>query len=222
MTKDQEGPGTGSALRHEVEAPKIADQFYQAFPNLPTVYGNDPKDGMPRATSLNTLHDSEVPDLDPTRFVCGGDTSTFVVRNEWGEVLSRYPADAVERTPNGRYRAKDEKLGVIEVQPIRPQCAHYARQLIPWPEDQARKFTARLCTARRTDEGEFLSVNDTQVYACELRSPPYGNESSLIDAADLVSMQMKRARALPDDFDLDAALQKDAGEPPAGDQKDPS
>lgn len=99
--------------------------------------------------------------------------------------------------------------GYVEVEPIRPQCRHYARQLVPFPEEKTRTLALRLCTARRTDEGEFLDVGNAQILACELRSPVYGNEAEQIDAFDartLAEQQKSKAKEVADDFDLDAAL----------------
>lgn len=103
----------------------------------------------------------------------------------------------------------DGSDGYCEVEPIRPQCEHYARQLIPFPEDPERTLAIRLCTARRTDEGEFLDLGNQQVLACELRRPVYGNEVTRIDAFDTTTLEEQKkskANRVTDDFDLDAAL----------------
>lgn len=95
------------------------------------------------------------------------------------------------------------------VDPLRPQCRHYARQLVPFPEEHERSLAIRLCTARRTDEGEFLDLGNQQILACELRSPVFGNEAAQIDAFDartIASQQETLAAQVADDFDLDAAL----------------
>lgn len=99
--------------------------------------------------------------------------------------------------------------GYCIVEPIRPQCHHYARQLIPFPDDREHTMAIRLCTARRTDEGEFLDVGNQQVLACELRSPVYGNEAARIDAFEAQTFEdqkKSKANEVADDFDLDAAL----------------
>jgi len=99
--------------------------------------------------------------------------------------------------------------GYCIVEPLRPQCQHYARQLIPFPDDREHTMAIRLCTARRTDEGEFLDVGNQQVLACELRSPVFGNEAARIDAFEAKTFedqQQSKANEVADDFDLDAAL----------------
>lgn len=99
--------------------------------------------------------------------------------------------------------------GYCIVEPLRPQCHHYARQLIPFPDDREHTMAIRLCTARRTDEGEFLDVGNQQVLACELRSPVFGNEAARIDAFEAQTFEdqkQSKANEVADDFDLDAAL----------------
>lgn len=248
MTTSAEGPGSGSAVRHEVEGPKIADSLYEAFPNRPSPMGIDPKDGLPSPVIPAAVRDALAPDLDPDRFVCMEDASRFVIRDGgWGDItveIGGAHVAHVERAPNGQWRIHADRLvevmttqiaryraahgfgpnvtdrtvlnvctqtkgDWVAVEPIRPQCAHYARQLIPFPEDADHQLVARLCTARRTDEGEFLDVGNAQVFACELRSPPYGCERQKIDAFDERTVETARKRRLDivnDDFDVDAAL----------------
>jgi hypothetical protein len=224
MTTNREGPGAASAVRHEVEGPRITDALYQAFTNEPTPMGMDPTDGLPKPIVSQAWKDAQAPDLDPSRFVCMADTSRFVRRNDWGEAVVEFTPAEVQRAPNGRYRvARDVareryKQGGnavifttdwVEVEPLRPQCQHYARQLVPFPEELDRSLAVRLCTARRTDEGEFLDLGNQQILACELRSPVFGNEQALIDAFDertLATQQERKNNEVTDDFDVDVAL----------------
>jgi hypothetical protein len=212
------------APRHMVEAPSIQDELYQAFPEGPAIHGFDPQDGLPRPMPANSIKDAEAPDLDPERFVCMGDYSTFVLRDEWGVIEQTFTPAQVRRTPIGAYRVPVKgrtMLGFpttewLEVEPVRPQCHHYARQLTPFPDDPEYSNAVRLCTARRTDEGEFLSLGNTQVLACELREPPYGNEQEKIDVFDakiIADVRAKKAAQPVDDFDVTAAL---AAEKPKG------
>jgi hypothetical protein len=258
MPTNNQGPGTASAVRHEVEGPKMTDALYEGFTNEATPIGIDPADGLPRPVASQAWQDAQAPELDPARFVCMGDFSKFVIRGAWGAVLAEFEPSEVECAPDGRWRVKVETLlpkvqehvaairqtgrrrlerkvgvamseenakartdlemcasaydavgGYVEVLPIRPQCRHYARQLVPFPEERTRKLALRLCTARRTDEGEFLDVGNAQVFACELRSPVYGNEAAQLDAFDertIADQRAAKAKEVADDFDLDAAL----------------
>lgn len=257
MPTSDEGPAKASAVRHEVEGPRMTDALYEPFKNEPTPIGVDPSDGLPRPIVSQVWQDAQAPELDPERFVCMADCSSFVLRDHWGVPVLRFEPSEVERAPNGLWRVKtatvatklkeqdgpdthtnrlsvtlraraadaldvkdptDEqvceylfegRLGYVAVEPIRPQCVHYARQLVPFPEEKTHSLAIRLCTARRTDEGEFLDLGNQQVLACELRSPVYGNEVAQIDAFDartLEAQKKSRADEVADDFDLDAAL----------------
>lgn len=205
------------APRHEVEAPGITDELYEAFPNRPAVHGMNPKDGIPQPVPPHSITDALAPDLDPAKFVCMADLSMFVVRDpEWGDIIERFEPSVVERAPDGGFRVKVHRRRLFgsvaewqEVEPIRPQCEHYARQLVPFPDDADWTLIVRLCTVRRTDEGEFLSLGNQLVLGCELRSPVYGNESQKIDVRDdeiIAAARKKKAQAAADDFDVTAAL----------------
>lgn len=216
MTTNKEGPGAAPAVRHEVEGPRITDALYQAFPNRPAPLVTDPQDGMPRPVVQNAMKDAEAPDLDPARFVCMADCSAFVERDDWGYVTATYSPDEVQRSPDGSWFVVREvgfafwkRRYRLPVEPVRPQCAHYARQLVPFPEAPEHTLAVRLCTARRTDEGEFLDLGNQQILACELRDPSVGNESLAIDSHDAATIAMQRLKKsgeVADDFDLDAAL----------------
>lgn len=213
---NKEGPSAGSAVRHEAEGPRITDALYQSFPNSPPMIGVDPKDGLLRPIISQAWKDAQAPDLDPERFVCMSDCSRFVVRDEHGFVLLEYDPSAVQRAPNGEWFVErttgfafwKRKLRLI-VEPVRTQCDYYARQLVPFPEDIEHSMVARLCTARRTDEGEFLDLGNQQVLACELRSPVMGSGYEQLDAFDARTIAAQRAtkdREVADDFDVDVAL----------------
>jgi len=216
MTTTKEGPSAASAVRHEAEGPRITDALYQAFPNEITPMAVDPMDGLPRPLLSQAWKDAQAPDLDPARFVCMSDCSAFVERDEWGFETARYAPSAVQRSPDGSWFV-ERRVGFafwrrtvrIEVEPLRPQCHHYARQLVPFPEEQDHQLAVRLCTARRTDEGEFLDLGNQQVLACELRTPVIGSERAQIDAHDdrtIAAQQARKANEVADDFDVDAAL----------------
>ena len=57
------------------------------------------------------------------------------------------------------------------VEPLRPPCVHYVRQKVSLPENALHKMYARLCAARRTTEGAFMSVRDQGIWACDMREP---------------------------------------------------
>src|SRR5258706_1690513 len=251
MPTNSEGPGAGSAGRHEVEGPRVTDALYAPFKNEPTPVGIDPADGLPRPVVSQVWKDAQAPELDPERFVCMADCSAFVRRDSWGASYVQFEPSEVERAPDGRWRVtiatfatkmqphmgqirkkmeqlkgrtltelSDETIcvlaykrhmdgGYIAVEPLRPKCSHYARQLVPFPEERERTLAIRLCTARRTDEGEFLDLGNQQMLACSLRLPVFGNNEAEIDAFDertIAAQRETRDAEVADDFELDAAL----------------
>lgn len=76
----------------------------------------------------------------------------------------------------------------IEVFPVRPPCKHYARQLTQFDLNAQAKAMLRVCSARRTTEGAFMSLRDRAMWACELREPP-AESSGLLDEFDAAKMQ---------------------------------
>jgi hypothetical protein len=75
----------------------------------------------------------------------------------------------------GSARARGQIVRVhpewIEVEPIRPPCRHYIRQKSHADFDPQFKAIFRLCAARRTTEGAFMSVRDRGIWACDMREP---------------------------------------------------
>lgn len=78
----------------------------------------------------------------------------------------------------------------LELEPIRPQCRHYVRQKGTFHLNAAHKKYYRLCAARRTTEGTFMTVSDSGMYACDMREPYDVTSAALIDDFD----QMKIAQ----------------------------
>jgi len=64
----------------------------------------------------------------------------------------------------------------VPVRPRREVCQHYKRQVfsnddIPDPTQFGHQLVFRVCTARRSNGGAFMSVQDEGIYACDFRSP---------------------------------------------------
>jgi hypothetical protein len=156
-------------------APKMGQEIYEAMPEDRQAYGIDPADGLPRPAVQATLKLAMAPDYTLEGLVCAADQRQYVRRDRHGRVLESYEPAVVGRMPNGRYYVKPKWWQwwrrYVEVEPIRPACSHYRRQKVDMEDDPDFKVILRLCTARRGEGGEYLSVRDTQVFACELRSP---------------------------------------------------
>lgn len=74
--------------------------------------------------------------------------------------------------------------GWIEVEPIRPPCRHYVRQITQFEYNPENDVVIRLCSARRTTEGAFMSVRDRKIAACDMREPRDLESEKIIDDFD--------------------------------------
>lgn len=64
----------------------------------------------------------------------------------------------------------------VDMEPLRPQCFHYKRVMTDFQgavdgDNKTAKQVERVCSAQRGESGEYVSLNNTRVYACEHRSP---------------------------------------------------
>jgi hypothetical protein len=84
------------------------------------------------------------------------------------------------------------------VEPIRPACRHYVRQKLAFELNAQHNQFARLCSARRTTEGTFMTVKDTGVWACDMRDPYDAESSKELDDFDALKVaQGKNREHLP-------------------------
>ena len=149
------------------------------------------EDGLPGYDAPDTSGD--IPPLNTETLVCMGDYSKFVIRDSLGQVLLEFEPERVQQMPNGTWVASlnlDERRkvpshvypevyvgrmgtydGPYKVEPIRPPCRHYLRQLGPLTENPKHKYMYRLCSVRRTTEGAMMGLADMPVWACEMREP---------------------------------------------------
>jgi hypothetical protein len=180
-------PDRGSSFVHATEAPRLDDVFYLDNPNIEG-FGVDPSDGLPRPIVMTTPEQSAAPQYHPSTFVCMADKSKFVRHptqglgpKDSGLETIEYPPDDVEQASDGTYVTKSSKLRVY---PVREQCSKYVRILIPWEDDKERRKCMRLCTAQMSPDGEYYSLNDQEVLACELRTPRDPKSEALLDEFD--------------------------------------
>jgi hypothetical protein len=170
-----------------------AEEYQEAF-GAPVMDRVIDDDGLPKPIVDDVLSDAHAPPFLPAENqCCAAILDTFVLRDEWGEIVARWAPDKVRRMPDGRYRARHDDAELpeteperaeaaidrgsmfTEVEPIRPQCKHLLLQLRP-PEPSAShilKFGSlqRYCTVRRTVAGAFLSLSDEAMRACSMREP---------------------------------------------------
>jgi hypothetical protein len=127
-------------------------------------------DGLP--TTIDQTSESDIPSLSRQTLVCMGDFSKFVTRDTWGNITREFSPSEVTRQPNGKWTVNDDAGHLAaEVHPIRPPCRHYVRQKTTLSLNAKHFQYSRLCAARRTTEGTFMTVRDSGVWACDMREP---------------------------------------------------
>lgn len=96
------------------------------------------------------------------------------------------------------------------MEPLRPQCKFLAQQMVDFGADNTRQVLERLCTARRDDESFFVGLRDTQVHACELRSPrDLASEGRIrILNETKIALGKERLKEESEKFDVDKALEE--------------
>lgn len=159
------------------------DDFTDGF--QPSIFRVIEKDGMPSGPLGGGGDD--IPVLSKDTLVCMGDFSTFVVRGDWGGITVEFLPSEVERASNGKWRVTQTMmLGKLRtaglpipttvyewyaVEPLRPPCRHYVRQLGQFSLNAEHQQLYRVCAGRRNTEGAFMSLDDTGMWACDMREP---------------------------------------------------
>jgi hypothetical protein len=203
----------------------LHDEMNEAFPGRPMTFtgGQYAKSDaeLPKPIVDSAVEDAHAPPFTVDNQVCIADTSAFVIRDSWGDVLATFKPEEVKTTQGGYYRVatttaierlslhlarireriekerpndgsrnwSDEELvaslivegmgfghqlvigdlaaaatlgngprmsrGWIEVEPIRPTCEYYLRQLDPpapsmLAQGYKRGSMNRYCTVRRS------------------------------------------------------------------------
>jgi len=95
-------------------------------------------------------------------------------------------------------RASPRRGDFLGVEPVRPACKHYVRQRVAFELNAQHSEQKRLCAARRTTEGTFMSVRDAGIWACDMREPQdYRSVESLDQFDDMKIEQGKNRTHLP-------------------------
>ncbi len=82
----------------------------------------------------------------------------------------------------------------LPLEPLRPACKHYVRQKLAFELNAQHQQFARLCSARRTTEGTFMTVKDTGVWACDMRDPYDAESSKQLDDFDALKVSQGKSR----------------------------
>ena len=111
-------------------------------------------------------------------------------------------------------RREDQSVKVMRVEPVRPACRHYLRMQTDTSLDRTKRYVSRACMAQHSDTGEYISVGDAGIFACNIRSPRHLETEALIDYFDEVKIQQGLDREKAGAFDVEAELaaeKKDGG-----------
>jgi hypothetical protein len=178
------------------------------------------EDGMPGEVAPDASDD--IPPLSRENMICMGVFDSFVIRDDWGDVVATFDPDLVFRSLDGRWRIErnhvesvrdslrqtDEAVAGwldvymrlkglrqwVEVEPVRPPCKFYLRQAMPYDKNPRHKKFFRLCSLRRTTEGAMMSVGDTAVWACEGRDPRHAPSEGMLERFDEEKIKLGRER----------------------------
>lgn len=196
MTDPKEDEASSEETTVPVVGDPDADEEFAPFDELQDAFkpGQIQKvrvaDGLPTQVAPQSGK-SDIPPLSVETLVCMGDFSEFVSRNTERE---RFLPEDVERGEDGIWRVtRSDRKGIL-VEPIRPPCQHYVRQMTQLPENPENRLILRLCSARRTTEGAFMSVSNMAMWACSMRSPRDLNSEQLLDDFDTKKVEEGRTR----------------------------
>lgn len=216
--------------------PRAEEELHQSQP-APIAMGTSPDDGLPMQISTRNFDKS--PPLSEETLICMADKRSFVVRDQDGSVLVSFTPAEVSRLPNGEYFVEMEHLhrklsavgvkpwiaeedcpqvrrggvlcAVAHVEPIRPECVHYLRMQTDLAADRDARYLQRACMKQRSEDGEYYSVRDSLIAACNLRSPRHYPSEALLDKFDEDKVSQARERDQMEEFDVDEALLAEGG-----------
>lgn len=216
-------PDEGALERGPFDRGRADDVLYGEF-GQPTLDVEKAADGLPGVRPSTGM--PYAPPLHPDTLVCLADRSSYVMRSRsWGTVVAVFEATMVREAEDGTHYVgifRALRSGApwimalwlfvtrgyrVPVEPVRPQCKFLARQMVDLQDSTEHLLIERLCTARRDEQSFFLSVRDSQVYACELRQPPAIASVRRLDLFDEKKIELGHARRKEHDaFDVDRAL----------------
>lgn len=109
--------------------------------------------------------------------------------------------------PQELYVRRDGAMvAVARVEPVRPECLHYLRMQTDLAADRDARYLQRACMKQRSEDGEYYSVRDSLIAACNLRYPRHYPSEALLDKFDEEKVSQAREREEQEEFDVDKAL----------------
>jgi hypothetical protein len=156
-------------------------------------------DGLP--TVVDETQETDVPALSRKTLVCMGDTSSFVVRDAFGEVVKSFLPGSVEKKNNGKYYTTGSES--LEVEPIVPPCKYFKRQQVAFAHNARHTAFQRVCTYRRSTGGAFMDLSDTLMAACDMREPRDLESEKALDECEDKKIEQGKEREFLSIFDTE-------------------
>ncbi len=189
MIENEEASNEETLLESQ-EPSKEAEEEFHPFDEVSeefhgsSIFHVTAEDGLP--TQHFEQEGDHLPALSCETLACMENRSAFVIRGEHGKIDKSFPPEYVFRRPDGTWEVRDGfEMAGSDVEPLRPACKHYVRQVTSFENRSDKRLHLRLCAARRTTEGTFMTVRDSAIYACSMREPrDIETEQKAIEAFD--------------------------------------
>lgn len=210
--QEESGPGPGASPGEtemelgsqeggvDLSHARFSDELDDSVQLRRDVWITNPADGLPSPVDEVGIDAAIAPALTEENLVCMEDTRMWV--DSEGRV---YPEEKVRfhtyldssnydppREVGAGHKA-DTPDGPVVVRPVRVHCQHYHRMITRSEDNPDIQIIYRHCTVRRSVGGAFMSLRDTTVLACTLRSPrDHLSEKKFIDDPERERLRSKR------------------------------
>lgn len=103
------------------------------------------------------------------------------------------------------------EVTVATVEPVRPECIHYLRLQSDISADRERRFLVRSCMKQQSESGEYTSVGDAVIAACNVRYPRHLESEAILDEFDRKQIEAGRKKQDLGSFDIEKELAAEGG-----------
>jgi hypothetical protein len=167
---------------------RFSDELDDAIQPRPEVWVINPNDGLPSA--VDDVGTAAAPPFTYENVVCIEDDRE--VKVFLGDDPRHWPSSEATTDKHGLMYVSDDGKK-IRVVPVRRQCEHYQRMVTRAEDNPDVQIIYRHCTARRSVGGAFMSLRDTSVLACTMRSPrDLPSEKKYLDDPEKERLRSKR------------------------------
>lgn len=201
--QEESGPGPGASPGEtemelgsqeggvDLSHARFSDELDDSVQLRRDVWITNPADGLPSPVDEVGIDAAIAPALTEENLVCMEDTRMWLSADErsWPETEVSLHYSRLG-TPFHAVKNGDE---LITVRPMRVRCVHYHRMITRSEDNPDIQIIYRHCTVRRSVGGAFMSLRDTTVLACTLRSPrDHLSEKKFIDDPERERLRSKR------------------------------